>query len=1030
MSKKINSCFLRVSILFCLGSISSPAVAQNVYTTWTPITTDFNGAANWNPAVAPTTTNYAVFSGVANPSLLPQLTANTTILGMNFTNAATGYTISTANNSALTLSSGFSSLTTPGSSPAIWAQNTTGTNRISTGLVIAGNTSTWFQAKGGTMEVTGNISESGGSRQLSLASGVGTGTTSYYYLSGSNSYTGATTIASAALLTLGSANVLGTTAGATTINGTINLNGYSITGEAITGGGKGHDGASGFLVNNSATAASVTGSTLALSSASGNWIGGTGNMTIGSAISGAAANALTKVGTGEITLAGNNTYAGLITVSVGTLTLSGNNSGASSSISVSTGAVLNINSANALGTGSLTTSSSGTTINNTSGSAVINAGTNAITLGSTTTFGTTSSTSANDLDLGAGLVTQNSGLTINMAGNGTTLKMGTLNSTRANTAGSSTGAILTANNTGSGAGNTLMFDGFKLGSAALNNITVQINGSANVAFNGIIENSGSFANGITINNTATTTFAGNNTYTGLTTMNAAAGALTLSGNNSAVSGGVTLTAGTLNVNSANALGTGTLTLSGNTFINNTSGAAVVNAGNNDVTWSSGFTFGTAGSTATNNLNLGMGKVTVSTAARSITFAGNNTELTMGTLDCSYATVTSAGVIYTANGPGNTLVINSYNIRSESLNNAVDNIEGSANWTFNGVIANGNASTNGLNIKSTGVTTFNGTNTYTGKTVVYNDATLRVNGSLVSPVTVTSNGVIGGTGTISALTVSTNGILEAALNSTWNTAGTLTFATNSIVRVVGGTPSGSTPYTLVVAATSISTNTMPILNPSFSGWELAVVGGTNLVLRTTGGGGDTTAPVITRIGSASINVDWGASYTDAGATATDNVDGSVTVTPTGSVNTAVPGTYTMTYNARDAANNNAVAVTRTVMVSAPSSEVRADGLSGVLLYAFGANGPSDTVTKPTSMLSGGNLVITAVVRTDDPKLTVVGQAVTDLANYASGSSIVTVLGSAVGVDQTSLPSGCQRQTFTVAQGVDMKKFLRLSATLVP
>ena len=1029
MSKKINSCFLRVSILFCLGSISSPALAATVLSTWTPSTTDFNSAANWSPVGSPTTTNYAVFSGVASPSLLPQLTANTTILGLTFTNAATGYTISTANNSVLTLSSGYSGLTTALQTPAIWAQNTTGTNRISAGLALAANTSTWFQAKGGTMEVTGNISESGASRKLSLASGVGTGTTSYYYLSGSNSYTGDTSIATGVLLTLGSANVLGTTAGATTINGTIDLNGYSITGEAITGGGKGHDSASGFLVNNSATAASVTGSTLALSSTA-NSIGGTGNMTIGSVISGAANNALTKVGTGEITLAGNNTYAGLITVSVGTLTLSGNNSGASSSISVSTGAVLNINSANALGTGSLTTSSSGTTINNTSGSAVINVGTNAITLGSTTTFGTTSSTSVNDLDLGAGLVTQSSGLTINMAGNGTTLKMGTLNSTRANTAGSSTGATLTANNTGSGAGNTLMFDGFKLGSAALNNITVQINGSANVAFNGIIENSGSFANGITIANTATTTFAGNNTYTGLTTMNAAAGALTLSGDNSAASGGVTLTAGTLNVNSANALGSGTLTLTAGT-INNTSGAAVVNAGNNDVTWSSGFTFGTAGSTATNNLNLGVGKVTVSTAARSITFAGNNTELTMGTLDCSYPTVTSAGVIYTANGLGNTLVINSYNIRSESLNNAVDNIEGSANWTFNGVIANGNGRTNGLNIKSTGVTTFNGTNTYTGKTVVYNDATLRVNGSLVSPVTVTSNGIIGGTGTISALTVSTNGILEAALNSTWNTAGTLKFETNSIVRVVGGTPIGSTPYTLVVAATSISTNTMPILSPSFSGWELAVVGGTNLVLRTTVGGGDTTAPVITRIGSASINVAWGASYTDAGATATDNVDGSVTVTPTGSVNTAVPGIYTITYNARDAANNNAVAVTRTVTVSAPSSEVGADGLSGLLLYAFGANGPSDTVTKPTSMLSGGNLVITAIVRTDNPsKLTVVGQAVTDLANYASGSSIVTVLGSAVGVDQTSVPSGCQRQTFTVAQGEDMSKFLRLSATLVP
>jgi autotransporter-associated beta strand protein len=699
MSKKINSCFLRVSILFCLGSISSPAVAQNVYTTWTPITTDFNSAANWNPAVAPTTTNYAVFSGVANPSLLPQLTANTTILGMNFTNAATGYTISTANNSALTLNSGFSSLTTPGSSPAIWAQNTTGTNRISTGLVIAGNTSTWFQAKGGTMEVTGNISESGGSRQLSLASGVGTGTTSYYYLSGSNSYTGATTIAGGALLTLGSANVLGTTAGATTINGTINLNGYSITGEAITGGGKGHDGASGFLVNNSATAASVTGSTLALSSASGNWIGGTGNMTIGSAISGAANNALTKVGIGEITLAGNNTYAGLITVSVGTLTLSGNNSGASSSISVSTGAVLNINSANALGTGSLTTSSSGTTINNTSGSAVINAGTNAITLGSTTTFGTTSSTSANNLDLGAGLVTQSSGLTINMAGNGTTLKMGTLNSTRANTAGSSTGAILTANNTGSGAGNTLMFDGFKLGSAALNNITVQINGSANVVFNGIIENSGSFANGITIANTATTTFAGDNTYSGTTTISS--GAL-------------------LKIGSATALGstlTGTTVSAGGVLDMN--GQAV---GNEAISISTG----TGGISGSGSL--------INSSANSASLSGAMTLL--GDTTVGAGNITLRGNIGQSGG----------NRMLTKLGAGLLTLAGTNTYTGGTTISSGSllVATNG-SIASSSLSTVNG-------------GSLTVNGT-AGGVVVNTGGSLGGSGTVGAVTLNSGGLLN-------------------------------------------------------------------------------------------------------------------------------------------------------------------------------------------------------------------------------------------------------------------------------
>lgn len=193
--------------------------------------------------------------------------------------------------------------------------------------------------------------------------------------------------------------------------------------------------------------------------------------------------------------------------------------------------------------------------------------------------------------------------------------------------------------------------------------------------------------------------------------------------------------------------------------------------------------------------------------------------------------------------------------------------------------------------------------------------------------------------------------------------------------------------------------------------------------------DTTAPVITRIGNASIVVAWGDSYTDAGATAADNVDSSVTVTSSGSVNTAVPGTYTITYNARDAANNSATPVTRTVTVSAPSSEVGADGLSGLLRYAFGANGPSDTVTKPTSTLSAGKLAITAIVRTNNPNLTVVGQAVTNLPNYASGTSIVGA-DVARDVDQTNVTNGCERQTFSVEQGTDAKKFLRLKATLNP
>jgi len=78
--------------------------------------------------------------------------------------------------------------------------------------------------------------------------------------------------------------------------------------------------------------------------------------------------------------------------------------------------------------------------------------------------------------------------------------------------------------------------------------------------------------------------------------------------------------------------------------------------------------------------------------------------------------------------------------------------------------------------------------------------------------------------------------------------------------------------------------------------------------------DSTAPVITLTGEATVTLEVGATYTDLGATATDNYDTSVTVTVGGdTVDTTTVGTYTVTYNASDAAGNNATEVTRTVNV---------------------------------------------------------------------------------------------------------------------
>ncbi|MFZ3011410.1 MAG: immunoglobulin-like domain-containing protein [Minisyncoccia bacterium] len=83
--------------------------------------------------------------------------------------------------------------------------------------------------------------------------------------------------------------------------------------------------------------------------------------------------------------------------------------------------------------------------------------------------------------------------------------------------------------------------------------------------------------------------------------------------------------------------------------------------------------------------------------------------------------------------------------------------------------------------------------------------------------------------------------------------------------------------------------------------------------------DTTIPTITMLGSTPIELTVGDSYTDAGATASDIVDGDITdnIIKGGTfVNTTVAGTYTITYDVSDMTGNNAVQVTRTVIVGTP------------------------------------------------------------------------------------------------------------------
>ncbi|HEU4620214.1 MAG TPA: FG-GAP-like repeat-containing protein [Gammaproteobacteria bacterium] len=80
-------------------------------------------------------------------------------------------------------------------------------------------------------------------------------------------------------------------------------------------------------------------------------------------------------------------------------------------------------------------------------------------------------------------------------------------------------------------------------------------------------------------------------------------------------------------------------------------------------------------------------------------------------------------------------------------------------------------------------------------------------------------------------------------------------------------------------------------------------------------GDTSPPVIQLVGDSEVSVEVDAAYQDPGATATDDVDGSVVPSVENPVNTKIIGTYTVKYTAVDSAGNAAEPVTRTVHVNA-------------------------------------------------------------------------------------------------------------------
>jgi len=153
--------------------------------------------------------------------------------------------------------------------------------------------------------------------------------------------------------------------------------------------------------------------------------------------------------------------------------------------------------------------------------------------------------------------------------------------------------------------------------------------------------------------------------------------------------------------------------------------------------------------------------------------------------------------------------------------------------------------------------------------------LSVGGSFVEPgVQVTDN-----SGATPTVTTYVNGIEMPATTDSLSTSAPIT-------------------YIITYSATDAAGNNATARRSVIVGASDAGAGGS----QTSSAPADTVAPVVTLAGDAAMQITAGDNFTDPGATATDDVDGALTPIASGSVDSATPGLYTITYTATDAAGN--------------------------------------------------------------------------------------------------------------------------------
>ena len=132
--------------------------------------------------------------------------------------------------------------------------------------------------------------------------------------------------------------------------------------------------------------------------------------------------------------------------------------------------------------------------------------------------------------------------------------------------------------------------------------------------------------------------------------------------------------------------------------------------------------------------------------------------------------------------------------------------------------------------------------------------------------------------------------------------------------------GTITSSIVIDATAVNVNAIGDYTVTYNVADAATNNATQ-VTRTVTITADQTIPVITLVGANPQSIELGTAYSELGATAEDNIDGTITssiVIDATAVNVNAVGDYTVTYNVSDAAGNDATQVTRTVTITADAT----------------------------------------------------------------------------------------------------------------